>query len=250
MKKYNLNLKENEEMIVDVDDLMETELTKFKETIKDLTEEDIKLFGNWVKIYKLLNYDIIEGLTFEKVYRFNDYSAVIELTFRGNKEYDLLNLNPETMTVACMNVKNNSVRPYVVRRLLIPDTVEEALSFAKSELPQAGIESVAKTIKDLEANGEKYNVTKQIKIYDPGFEKAEKEETQTTNDSDKTTEAQEEQKPTEEPKPQKVNNQFKETIVKADDNIIKAHTRTHKLLAAKNEDGTINRKKYLASLRG
>ena len=171
MKKYNLNLKENEELIVDCDDLMETELAKFKEAIKDLKEEDIKIFNNWVKIYKLLNYDIIEGLVINKVYKFNDYSAVIELSFRGNKEYDFLNLNPETMTIACMNVRGESVRPYVVRRLLIPDTVEEALSFAKSELPQEGINAVSKTIQELKTKGEKYDVTESINLNENTFEK-------------------------------------------------------------------------------
>ena len=54
MKKYNLNLKENEELIVDCDDLMETELAKFKEkfvklcadeniTLPDVKIEDIKI---------------------------------------------------------------------------------------------------------------------------------------------------------------------------------------------------------------
>ena len=171
MKKYNLNLKENEELIVDCDDLMETELVKFKEAIKDLNEEDIKLFNNWIKIYKMLNYDIIEGLVINKVYKFNDYSAVIELTFRGNTEYDFLNLNPETMTIACMNVRNDSVRPYIVRRLLIPDTVEDALSFAKSELPQEGINAVSKTLQELKTKGEKYDVTNSINLNENKFDK-------------------------------------------------------------------------------
>ena len=129
---------------------MEKELLNFKKSIKGLSDKKIKQFENWIKVYKLLNYDIIEEIEINKVYKFNDYSAVVELTFRGSKEYDLLNLNPETMTVACMNVKSNAVRPYVVRRLLVPNTVEEALSFAKSELPKEGIASVATTIKDIE----------------------------------------------------------------------------------------------------
>ena len=170
MKKYNLNLKENEELIVDVDDLMETELVKFVELTKDLKEEEIKLFNNWIKIYKILNYDIIDDLQINNVYKFNDYSAIIELTFRGSKEFDIINLNPEMMTVACMSVKNNSVRPYIVRRLLIPDTVEDALSFAKSELPNEGIKAVAKTITELEKNNSKYNVTNSLNLNNNDFE--------------------------------------------------------------------------------
>lgn len=179
MKKYNLNLKENEELIVDCDDLMENELIKFVELTKGLSESKIKLFNNWIKIYKILNYDIIDGLTINKVYKFNDYSAVIELTFRGNVEYDLLNLNPETMTVACMNVRNNLVRPYIVRRLLMPDTVEKALSFAKSELPQEGINSVSKTIQELKTKGEKYDITVNINLNENTFEKQNKNKNKT-----------------------------------------------------------------------
>lgn len=164
MKKYELNLKENEELIVDIDDSMEAELVKFKERIKDLTETEMKIFDNWVKVYKLLNYDIIEGLSVDKVYKFNEFGCVVEITFRGKKEYDFLNLNPETMTVACMNVKDNSVRPYAVRRLLVPDTVEEALTFAKSMIPEKGITSITNLIKDLETKGNDYDVTKLIKV--------------------------------------------------------------------------------------
>lgn len=171
MKKYNLNLKENEELIVDVDDLMEKELKSFKEAIKGLKEKEITIFDNWVKVYKLLNYDIIEGLEIAKVYKFNNYATIIQLTFRGKTEYDLLNLNPKNMTVSCMNVKENSVRSYVVRRLLIPDTVEEALSFAKSPLPQEGVNSVADTINELKHQGDKYDVTDKIQINEKGFKK-------------------------------------------------------------------------------
>jgi hypothetical protein len=197
MKKYNLNLKENEELIVDCDDLMENELIKFVELTKDLTEEEIKMFNNWIKIYKLLNYDIIDGLVINKVYKFNEYSAVIELSFRGSIEYDLLNLNPETMTVACMNVRNESVRPYIVRRLLIPDTVEEALSFAKSELPQEGINAVSKTIQELKAKGEKYDVTENINLNENTFEKYIAPEQEENKEDNKETENKEDNKETE-----------------------------------------------------
>ena len=241
MKKYNLNLKENEELIVDCDDLMETELANFKEAIKDLSEEDVKVFGNWVKVYKLLNYDIIDGLMIEKVYKFNEYSAVIELTFRGNKEYDLLNLNPETMTVSCMNVKNESVRPYVVRRLLLPDTVEDALSFAKSQLPREGIESVGITISEIQTKGEKYNVTRQIKIYDPGFVISEKEpETQTIPEAE---EQEPEVKETENPKDINIE-QPKFQNVKQYDNSFKSHNRISIMEQARREDGTLDMRKY------
>ena len=133
----------------------------------------------------MLNYDIIEGIVINKVYKFNNYSAIIELTFRGHKEYDLLNLNPETMTVAVMNVKEKAVRPYIVRRLLIPNTVEEALSFAKSKLVKEGIESVSKTIKELETKGNEYDVTDQLNINNETFEKIKEETKQEVKDEKK-----------------------------------------------------------------
>ena len=199
MKKFKLELKDNEELIVDCDDLMEQELAKFKEATKGLKLKQARMFNNWIKIYKLLNYDIIEGLVINKVYKFNEYSAVIQLTFRGKIEYDLLNLNPNTMTVACMNVKANSVRPYIVRRLLIPDTVEEALSFAKSELPEDGIKAVSKTIKEIETKGETYDVTDKLNLNNEEFEEAKEEqkenkETENTEEN-KETENTEEQDP-------------------------------------------------------
>ena len=169
MKKFELVLKDNEELIVDCDDLMEQELSMFHATIKGLTLKEARKFENWVKVYKLLNYDIIDGLEVNKVYRFSKFAAVIELTFRGHKEYDLLNLNPETMTVAVMNVKEKSVRPYIVRRLLIPHTVEQALGFAKSVLPEEGVKAVSKTIKDLEVNGSKYDVTEHLNLNNNEF---------------------------------------------------------------------------------
>ena len=193
MKKFELVLKDNEELIVDCDDLMEQELKKFHESIKGLKLKEARIFNNWVKIYKMLNYDIIEGIVINKVYKFNNYSAIIELTFRGHKEYDLLNLNPETMTVAVMNVKEKAVRPYIVRRLLIPNTVEEALSFAKSKLVKEGIESVSKTIKELETKGDKYDVTDQLNINNKTFEKI-KEETKQEVKEEKKDEVKQEVK--------------------------------------------------------
>ena len=169
MKKFELVLKDNEELIVDCDDLMEQELSMFHATIKGLTLKEVRKFENWVKVYKALNYDIIDGLVVNKVYRFSKFAAVIELTFRGHKEFDLINLNPETMTVAVMNVKETSVRPYIVRRLLIPHTVEQALSFAKSTLPEEGVKAVSKTIKDLEVNGSKYDVTEHLNLNNNEF---------------------------------------------------------------------------------
>lgn len=234
MKKYELNLKENEELIVDVDDTMETELPKFKEAIKGLKVKDIKLFNNWVKIYKLLNYDIIEGLVINKVYKFNDFAAVIELTFRGKKEYDMLHLNPQTMTVACMNVKNDSVRPYVVRRLLIPNTIEDALSFAKSALPEEGIKAVKDCLNNLKSHGDKFDVTEQIKLNE-GFQ------------INNTGEKNKEQKIKEEIKPEEPNNQINEDkqsnetlYVPKINNIRKA------VFACMESDGRISAKKLIS----
>jgi hypothetical protein len=158
MKKYNLNLKENEELIVDVDDTIEQVMPEFIKITNKIKNEHAKYFNNWVKLYKMLNYDTIKGLTVDEIYRFNDYAAIIELTFDGKKEYDFLALNPEDMTVSCMNRKENSIRNYVVRRLLAPQTAEQALSFAKYPLPEEGMQQLVKTIKELETKGDQYKV--------------------------------------------------------------------------------------------
>ena len=158
MKKYELVLKNNEELIIDCDDLMEQEMVEFIELTKVVEETDLTLFDNWVGLYKILNYDIIEELTIDKVYKFNPNCAVIELTFRGIKEFDFLSFNPEDMTVSCMNQKGDSVRNYIVRRLLVPQTTEEALSFAKSQMAQEAIEKLAVTIEELKTKGDVYEV--------------------------------------------------------------------------------------------
>ena len=173
MKKYELNLTKNEELVIDVDDLMEIEIVKFKESVKGLEEKDVMIFDNWVKIYKSLNYDIIDDLTINNVYKVSNHTAVIKLTFRGELEYDILILNPETMTVACMNVKKNSIRNYIVRRLLIPDTAEDALSFAKSRLSQKGVKAISVLMNDIQDKTDKYDVTDKINLYDPEIKKVE-----------------------------------------------------------------------------
>ena len=158
MKKYELVLKNNEELIIDCDDLMEQELVKFQEAVKDIEETDLTLFDNWVNVYKLLNYDIIENLTVDKVYKFNSNCAVIELTFRNVKEYDFLSFNSEDMTVSCMNVKDDAVRNYIVRRLLVPQTTEDALSFAKINMVEEAMRKLQITINELKSTGEHYEV--------------------------------------------------------------------------------------------
>lgn len=158
MKKYELVLKNNEELIVDCDDLMEQEMVEFMELTKTVEETDLTLFDNWVGLYKVLNYDIMEEITIDKVYKFNPNCAVIELTFRNTKEFDFLSFNPEDMTVSCMNQKGDSVRNYIVRRLLVPQTTEEALSFAKSQMSQEAIEKLAVTIEELKTKGDVYEV--------------------------------------------------------------------------------------------
>ena len=175
MKKYELVLKNNEELIVDCDDLMEQELVKFNEATKDIEETDLTLFDNWVNIYKLLNYDIIENLSVDKVYKFNSICAVIELTFRNVKEYDFLSFNSEDMTVSCMNVKDDAVRNYIVRRLLVPQTTEEALSFAKVNMVEEAMKKLQITINELKSKGANY----EVKLNDSLVKVEVKEETTT-----------------------------------------------------------------------
>lgn len=163
--KNEIKLYENEVLEYDVDNLIEEELKDFHNKIKNIKEDEILQFKNWMKIYKSLNYDIFEGLTISKIYRFNKFSAVVELTFNKEKEYDLLAVNEEDKTVGVMNVKNGSVKKKVVRRLLLPETPEEALMYASSEMDADTIESIGQTIKELETNGDKYDVTKKVGKY-------------------------------------------------------------------------------------
>ena len=232
MKKFELVLKDNEELIVDCDDLMEQELVKFHESIKGLTLKEARKFENWIKVYKLLNYDIIDGLEVDKVYRFSKFAAVIELTFRGHKEYDLLNLNPEIMSVAVMNVKEKSVRPYIVRRLLIPHTVEQALAFAKAPLPEEGVKAVSKTIKDLEVNGSKYDVTEHLNLNNNEFTHEEEQP--------------EEPKVTEEPKQEKVIEEKQPEVKEEKNDMLKTW---NVVKTSINENGTLNLKAIFAGLR-
>lgn len=236
MKKFELVLKDNEELIVDCDDLMEQELSMFHKTIKGLTLKEVRKFENWVKVYKALNYDIIEGLAVNKVYRFNKFAAVIELTFRGHKEFDLINLNPETMTVAVMNVKETSVRPYIVRRLLIPHTVEQALQFAKSVLPEEGIKAVSETIKDLEVNGSKYDVTEKLNLNNNEFIHEEEPKQEKVKEESKQEEVKQE-KFKEEKQPEVKEEKF---VTNKTWNVVRTSV---------NEDGTLNLKTLFAGLR-
>ena len=165
MKKYELVLNNNEELMVDVDDLMAEELITFKNTIKGM--KDFTKFKNWTKAYRALNYDIIEGLEVKQVYKCNETAAVVKLSFRDIEEYDLVHFNPETMTVACMNVKGDKVRPYVVRRLLVPQNVDDALKYAKSTLPEEGIKTVKTTLEQIKKNDCKPEVKQETKKEQP-----------------------------------------------------------------------------------
>ena len=157
MKIFN-----NEELVFDMDDLMEQELANFNKVVKSINKDEIKQFKNWLKLYKTLNYDIIDSLEIKNIFRFNACAAVIELKFNNKTEYDLLYFNAEDMTVSCMNVRKNNVRNYMVRRMLIPTTVEEALMYAKSELTEKTINSISKTIDKIKTESDKYMVTSKL----------------------------------------------------------------------------------------
>jgi hypothetical protein len=175
MKKYMLNLKENEEMMNDVDDQMETIMAGFTKAVKDLNEDDLEIFANWVKVYKLLNYDIIPDLKVEKIFRLNDVVAGVVVNFRGVREFDLLSFNHKEMTVTCLNAKDGKSRDYIVRRLLVPTTVEEALMYAKQPLDKIGNKLLVSTFEQITKHSKKLDATESI-INNKGFLKAVKEE--------------------------------------------------------------------------
>lgn len=163
--KNNFELQINEVMEYDVDDSIENELQEFYGKIKDMKLSEVKEFKNWLKIYKAMNYDIFPDLIIENIYKFNNYSAVIEINFKGLKEYDLLYMNESDLTVTVMNVKEGMVKTQKARRLLIPQNPEEALKYASSQLYFNDIDNIGITIDDIKNNGDKYNVTEQLKDY-------------------------------------------------------------------------------------
>ena len=197
--KNEIKLYENEVLEYDVDDLIEEELKDFHNKIKNIKEDEMLQFKNWMKIYKTLNYDIFEGLTINKIYRFNKFSAVVELTFNKEKEYDLLAVNEEDKTVGVMNVKNGSVKKKVIRRLLLPETPEEALMYASSEMDSDVLESIGQTIKMIETNGDKYDVTKKVGKY-LGLNIKETKKEKEENKQEKKVETKKENKTIEKPK--------------------------------------------------
>jgi len=174
MKKYMLNLKENEEMMNDVDDQMETIMAGFTKAVKDLNEDDLEIFANWVKVYKILNYDIIPDLKVEKIFRLNDVVAGVVVNFRGVREFDLLSFNHKEMTVTCLNAKDGKSRDYIVRRLLVPATVEEALMYAKQPLDELGGKLLVSTFEQITKHSKKLDATENI-LNNKGFLKAVKE---------------------------------------------------------------------------
>jgi hypothetical protein len=162
MKKFELNV--NETLEYDVDDLMETTIFKFHEDIKDIPEEERLQFRNWLKIYKILNYDIFEEVKVTDVYRFSKSSAVIKLEFKGKVEYDFLLLNDDS-TVRVINIKGDQIKRTVVRRLLIPQTAEEALMYGKSEMTAELKEETFMLFNKIQTEDDKYNVTKKLHEY-------------------------------------------------------------------------------------
>lgn len=159
-----MNLNKDEELRFDVDDLMEKELKDFQDKIKDINPEEINNFRNWLTIYKTLNYDIFEELKILNVYRFNKNSAVVELEYKGNKEYDLLTYDGET--VSRINVKDNKMKD-CIRRILIPKTVDEALAYAIRHVTEKDIKAVTNVLNKLSKESDKYKVNnktfKQVK---------------------------------------------------------------------------------------
>lgn len=159
-----MNLNKGEELRFDIDDLMEKELKDFQDKIKDINPEEINNFRNWLTIYKTLNYDIFEELKMLNVYRFNKNSAVVELEYKGNKEYDLLTYDGET--VSRINVKDNKMKD-CIRRILIPKTVDEALAYATRPVTEKDIKAVTNALNKINNAPDKYRINnktfKQIK---------------------------------------------------------------------------------------
>ena len=163
--KNIFDLRENEVMENDVDELMDNEISMFHEKVKAIPENNRTQFRNWVKIYKMLNYDIFEDLKVQKVYRFNKCAAIIQLNYKGQVEYDFLAFDENDMTVTVMGIKDNKVKKEYVRRLLIPKNSDEALMYAKAPIDEEELKSIGKTFKDLQDNKVKFDVTDKLAKY-------------------------------------------------------------------------------------
>ena len=168
--KNVFELQLNEVMEYGVDNSIEEELKVFHSKIKNIKRTEIKEFKNWIKVYKALNYDIFKDLVIEDVYKFNNNAAIVELNFKGMKEYDLLLLEDEHLIVTVMNVKEGMVKTQKIRRLLVPQNTDEALKYAVSQLYFNDMDDIAITMKEIEENGKRYSVMKELKeflsIYD------------------------------------------------------------------------------------
>jgi hypothetical protein len=165
MLNNNIKLNENEVVKYDVDHYMDKQLSMFQEIVKGIEEDKIKQFRNWVKLFKTLNYDIIEGLEVRNIYRFNKSSAVVELEFNKKTEYDFIAFNEKEMSVTVITVKGGQVDKHVVKRLLIPTTVEEALMYVESEVDNVIIDSLAITYKELMNDKNKFKISDGLNRY-------------------------------------------------------------------------------------
>ena len=163
--KNIFELRENEVMENDVDELMDNEISMFLEKVNAIPENNRTQFRNWVKIYKMLNYDIFEDLKVQKVYRFNKCAAVIQLNYKGQIEYDFLAFDENDMTVTVMGIKGDKVKKEYVRRLLIPKNSEEALMYAKAPMDEEIIINIGKSFKDLQDNKAKFDITDKLAKY-------------------------------------------------------------------------------------
>ena len=163
MKKFELF--ENEVLDYDVDDLMETEINKFHKSISDINNDEKTQFRHWLRIYKTLNYDIFENIKITNVYRFSKSSAVIKLNYKGNVEYDFLLLNADDLTVRIISIKGDKLKKQVIRRLLIPQTAEEALMYAKSEITKELIDETYILFNKIQTEPSKHDITKKLHTY-------------------------------------------------------------------------------------
>lgn len=163
--KNVFELQLNEVVEYGVDSAIEEELKQFHDKVKGLKVSEVREFKNWIKVYKALNYDIFKDLTIENIYKFSNDAAIVELNFKGLKEYDLLCLNNDDLSVSVMNVKEGMVKTQRIRRLLVPQNTDEALKYAVSQLYFNDMDDIATTMKEIEANGERYSVMNELKEF-------------------------------------------------------------------------------------
>lgn len=162
---------ENEQVKMDHDDFIEDELKTFRRSLKGIKSvRDIINFDNWFKLYKVLNYDIIDNLKLNKVDKVNAYCARVEIIFKGKIEYDIIKFNKDSLCCEVFRFSKGEVENRVIRRVLIPSNSNEALIYFERHISKHEKDAIEKIVK-LGVNENKANTIESKKVINDRLEK-------------------------------------------------------------------------------